>query len=45
VVVGMIAEKKQAGTAMLGIFHDDDVRADVASRIVDVSRFAARIAA
>ncbi len=45
VVVGMIAEKKQAGTAMLGIFHDDDVRAEVASRIVDVSRFAARIAA
>ena len=45
VVVGMIAEKKAAGTAMLGIFHDDDVRADVASRIVDVSRFAARIAA
>ena len=45
VVVGMIAEKKQAGTAMLGIFHDDDLRADVASRIVDVSRFAARIAA
>lgn len=45
VVVGMIAEKKQAGTAMLGIFHDDDVRAEVASRIVDVSRFAARIVA
>ena len=45
VVVGMIAEKKAAGTAMLGIFHDDDVRADVASRIVDVGRFAARIAA
>ena len=45
VVVGMIAEKKAAGTAMLGIFHDDDVRADVASRIVDVSRFAAKVAA
>ena len=45
VVVGMIAEKKAAGTAMLGIFHDDDVRAEVASRIVDVSRFASRLAA
>ncbi|MEO8526721.1 MAG: phosphonate C-P lyase system protein PhnL [Caldimonas sp.] len=45
VVVEMIAEKKRAGTAMLGIFHDDDVRADVASRIVDVSQFAVRLAA
>jgi alpha-D-ribose 1-methylphosphonate 5-triphosphate synthase subunit PhnL len=45
VVVAMIAEKKAAGTAMLGIFHDDDVRAEVASRIVDVSQFAVRVAA
>lgn len=45
VVVGMIAEKKAAGTAMLGIFHDDDVRAEVASRIVDVTQFAERFAA
>jgi alpha-D-ribose 1-methylphosphonate 5-triphosphate synthase subunit PhnL len=45
VVVEMIAEKKRAGTAMLGIFHDDDVRAEVASRIVDVTQFAARLAA
>jgi len=41
VVIGMIKEKKQAGVAMLGIFHDDDVRSIVASRIVDVTRFAA----
>src|SRR5690606_11976483 len=26
VVVGMIAQKKREGVAMLGIFHDDDVR-------------------
>jgi len=42
VVVGMIAEKKAAGVALLGIFHDDDVRTEVANRIVDVTRFAAR---
>ena len=45
VVVGMIEEKKQAGVAMLGIFHDDDVRNRVADRIVDVTTFAARAAA
>jgi alpha-D-ribose 1-methylphosphonate 5-triphosphate synthase subunit PhnL len=45
VVVGMIEEKKQAGVAMLGIFHDDDVRTRVADRIVDVTTFAARAAA
>jgi alpha-D-ribose 1-methylphosphonate 5-triphosphate synthase subunit PhnL len=46
VVVAMIAEKKAAGVAMLGIFHDDDVRTEVADRIVDVTRFAAqRVAA
>ena len=33
----MIAEKKQAGVALLGIFHDDDVRDAVADRIVDVT--------
>jgi alpha-D-ribose 1-methylphosphonate 5-triphosphate synthase subunit PhnL len=45
VVVEMIAEKKAAGTALLGIFHDKDVRAEVADRIVDVSGFAPRRAA
>ena len=45
VVIAMIAEKKRAGTAMLGIFHDDDVRAAVADRIVDVSAFSPRAAA
>lgn len=40
VVVEMIAEKKQAGTALLGIFHDEEVRAEVADRIVDVTAFA-----
>jgi alpha-D-ribose 1-methylphosphonate 5-triphosphate synthase subunit PhnL len=45
VVIGMIEEKKQAGVAMLGIFHDDDVRQRVADRIVDVTEFAVRAAA
>jgi alpha-D-ribose 1-methylphosphonate 5-triphosphate synthase subunit PhnL len=45
VVVAMIAEKKAAGVALLGIFHDEDVRAQVADRIVDVTAFAPRIAA
>lgn len=45
VAVALIAEKKQAGTALLGIFHDEEVRAQVADRIVDVTSFAPRVAA
>jgi alpha-D-ribose 1-methylphosphonate 5-triphosphate synthase subunit PhnL len=45
VVINMIAEKKQAGVALLGIFHDEEVRDAVADRIVDVSEFSARRAA
>lgn len=41
-VVALIAEKKREGVAILGIFHDEDVREQVADRIVDVTRFAAR---
>jgi alpha-D-ribose 1-methylphosphonate 5-triphosphate synthase subunit PhnL len=40
VVVAMIAEKKASGVGLLGIFHDDDVRAEVADRVVDVTLFA-----
>ncbi|MFO1150661.1 MAG: phosphonate C-P lyase system protein PhnL [Alsobacter sp.] len=40
-VVELIHDKKRAGTAILGIFHDEDVRDRVADRIVDVTRFAA----
>ncbi len=40
VVVSMIRAKKEAGTAMLGIFHDEDVRTAVADRIIDVTAFA-----
>ena len=40
-VVGLIHAKKAAGVAILGIFHDEDVRDRVADRIIDVTRFAA----
>ena len=41
VVVDLIRAKKEAGTALLGIFHDQDVREAVADRIIDVSLFSA----
>ncbi|WP_395450399.1 phosphonate C-P lyase system protein PhnL [Aminobacter sp. UC22_36] len=41
VVIGLIEEKKLKGVALLGIFHDADVREAVADRIVDVTTFAA----
>lgn len=39
VVVSMIQQKKASGVAMLGIFHDEDVREAVADRIIDVTAF------
>lgn len=42
VVVEMIAAKKSAGTALIGIFHDEEVREAVADRIIDVSEFSPR---
>ncbi|CDX23727.1 carbon-phosphorus lyase complex subunit [Mesorhizobium sp. ORS 3324] len=41
VVVELIAAKKAAGVALLGIFHDQDVREAVADRVIDVTAFAA----
>jgi alpha-D-ribose 1-methylphosphonate 5-triphosphate synthase subunit PhnL len=40
VVVDMIVEKKRAGVALLGIFHDIDVRNAVADVVIDVTGFA-----
>lgn len=40
VVIDLIAGKKSAGVAMLGIFHDADVREAVADRVIDVTSFA-----
>ncbi|MFS2152271.1 phosphonate C-P lyase system protein PhnL [Rhizobium sp. Rhizsp42] len=42
VVVEMIAEKKQKGVGLLGIFHDEEVREAVADRILDVQKFSPR---
>jgi alpha-D-ribose 1-methylphosphonate 5-triphosphate synthase subunit PhnL len=41
VVVDLINEKKAAGAAVIGVFHDEDVRERVADRIVDVLAFSA----
>jgi alpha-D-ribose 1-methylphosphonate 5-triphosphate synthase subunit PhnL len=40
-VVALIAERRDAGAAILGIFHDETVRAVIADRVIDVARFAA----
>ena len=40
IVVELIQEKKRQGVALLGIFHDADVREAVADQIIDVTRFA-----
>ena len=45
VVIGLIARKKAEGAALLGIFHDTDVRNAVADHVIDVSAFAAGKAA
>lgn len=44
-VIGLINQRKAAGAAFVGIFHDEDVRAKVADRIIDVTSFAAKEAA
>ena len=40
VVLALIEEAKAAGTAILGIFHDEDARNRVCDRLVDVSIYA-----
>jgi alpha-D-ribose 1-methylphosphonate 5-triphosphate synthase subunit PhnL len=40
VVVDLINEKKKNGAAIIGVFHDEDVRERVADRVVDVTAFA-----
>jgi alpha-D-ribose 1-methylphosphonate 5-triphosphate synthase subunit PhnL len=42
VVEDLIAAKKAAGVAIIGIFHDLDVREKVANRLIDVSGFSPR---
>jgi alpha-D-ribose 1-methylphosphonate 5-triphosphate diphosphatase len=45
VVVDLVRERTRAGAAVIGIFHDDDVRDRVADRVIDVTRFAENKAA
>jgi alpha-D-ribose 1-methylphosphonate 5-triphosphate synthase subunit PhnL len=40
VVTELIAEKKRDGVAMLAIVHDDEVRRQIADRVIDMSDFA-----
>nr|WP_321526010.1 phosphonate C-P lyase system protein PhnL [uncultured Cohaesibacter sp.] len=42
VVIDLIREKKKKGVALLGIFHDEDVREQIADAIIDVAHFAER---
>jgi alpha-D-ribose 1-methylphosphonate 5-triphosphate synthase subunit PhnL len=44
-VIEMIAQKKSQGVALLGIFHDLEVREAVADSLVDVSQFSPQKAA
>jgi alpha-D-ribose 1-methylphosphonate 5-triphosphate synthase subunit PhnL len=37
VVVSLITEARKRGAAVLGIFHDDEVRDAVATRIIDLA--------
>ncbi|MGO3935001.1 phosphonate C-P lyase system protein PhnL [Rhodopseudomonas pseudopalustris] len=41
VVMSLIDEKKRDGVAMIAIVHDDEVRARIADRLIDVASFAA----
>ena len=41
-VVRLIERKKREGVAIVGIFHDEDVRAAVADRVIDVSLFSSQ---
>jgi len=45
VVIDLIEESKQRGAAILGIFHDEDVRARVADEVIDVTRFQPKVPA
>jgi alpha-D-ribose 1-methylphosphonate 5-triphosphate synthase subunit PhnL len=45
IVVDLIEAKKRAGCAVIGVFHDEDVRDAVATQVLDVTRFATAEAA
>jgi alpha-D-ribose 1-methylphosphonate 5-triphosphate synthase subunit PhnL len=41
VVVELVEQKKRQGVAMVAIVHDDEIREEIADRIIDVTSFAA----
>jgi alpha-D-ribose 1-methylphosphonate 5-triphosphate synthase subunit PhnL len=43
VVVELVEQKKRQGVAMVAIVHDDEIRQEIADRIVDVTSFAAAV--
>jgi len=45
VVVDLIKARVRSGAAVIGIFHDEDVRGCLADRLIDVTRFARQRAA
>ena len=45
VVVDLVKARARSGVAVIGIFHDEDVRDHLADRLVDVTRFARKRAA
>ena len=45
VVVDLIKARVRSGAAVIGIFHDEDVRGRLADRLIDVTRFARQRAA
>jgi alpha-D-ribose 1-methylphosphonate 5-triphosphate synthase subunit PhnL len=45
VVVDLVKARAKSGVAVIGIFHDEDVRDRLADRLVDVTRFARKRAA
>jgi alpha-D-ribose 1-methylphosphonate 5-triphosphate synthase subunit PhnL len=45
VVIDLIAEQKANGAAIVGIFHDAEVRDAVADRLIDIGAHTARRAA
>jgi alpha-D-ribose 1-methylphosphonate 5-triphosphate synthase subunit PhnL len=38
-VIELLSERKADGVALLGIFHDEDVRDRIADRVVDITQF------
>jgi alpha-D-ribose 1-methylphosphonate 5-triphosphate synthase subunit PhnL len=43
-VIALMSERKAAGVAFIGIFHDEHVRERVADRVIDIRDFSARVA-